>query len=119
MPERIIQRARNFSPNLYINVPFKTKAEYGIERGDTVKIILTRIADSRGKLLMEVGREIECPVKKRDGRVYLPPDLVRELNVIGVEYYEIILQKVVKTDGREVEIYPGETVEREAPIRIR
>jgi hypothetical protein len=113
MPERIIQRARNFSPNLYFNVPFRTKTKYKIEKGNTLICTLSRVIDSAGNLMLSVGRQIECPISKRDGRFYVPPELIKELNLIGVEYYEFLLQKLHRKDGSEVEIYPNEIVEKE------
>ena len=110
MPEKITQRARNFAPDLYFNVPFRTRAKYRVERGDVLLCTLDRVVDSSGNTIADVGREIECPVAKRDGRFYVPPKLIEELNLIGVEYYAFTLRKVCRPDGSEVELYPGETL---------
>ena len=118
MPERVVKRARNFSPNLYLTVPFKTKVEVGVKRGDKIKCKLGRVVDGEGNVILTVGKEVVCDVAKRDGRFYLPPNLIQELNLIGTEYYEVILEKVIKPDGTEVEIYPNELVERET-IKIK
>ena len=109
MPEKITQRARNFAPNLYFNVPFRTRAKYKVERGDVLICTLDRVVDASGKTMVSVSREIECPVAKRDGRFYVPPKLIEELNLIGVEYYAFTLRKVRRRDGSEEELYPGET----------
>jgi len=118
MPERIIKRGRNFTPNLYFQIPMRTVIKYNIQRGDTIFCTLRRIFDSEGNLLMEVNRELECQVKQRDNRFYVQPELIRELNLIGVEYYEFILKKVKKSDGKEIEIYPNELVEKDV-IRVK
>lgn len=118
MPERIIKRARNFTPNLYFHMPMRTVIKHDIQRGDTLYCTLRRIFDSEGNLLMEVNRDLECKIMQRDNRFYVPPELIRELNLIGVEYYEFILRKVKKADGREVEIYPKELIEKEV-IRVK
>ena len=118
MPERIIKRGRNFTPNLYFQIPMRTVIKYNIQRGDTIFCTLRRIFDSEGNLLMEVNRELECQVKQRDNRFYVQPELIRELNLIGVEYYEFILKKVKKSDGKEIEIYPKELVEKDV-IRVK
>ena len=110
MPEKITQRARNFAPNLYFNIPFRTRAKYRVERGDVLLCTLDRVVDSQGKTLVNVGREIDCPVAKRDGRFYVPPKLIEELNLIGVERYVFTIRKVRRKDGSLVELYPGETV---------
>lgn len=111
MPERIVKRARNFSPNLYFTVSFRTMSKYKIERGDTLLCNLGKVVDSTGNILINVNREIECKVSKRDGRFYVSPELIKELNLVGVEYYEFTLNKLLKTDGSEIEIYPDELVE--------
>ncbi|MFN3621496.1 MAG: hypothetical protein ACK4TI_01260 [Nitrososphaerales archaeon] len=118
MPERIIKRARNFAPNLYFQIPMRTVVKHNIQRGDTLYCALRRIFDSEGNLLMEVNRELECQIKQRDSRFYVHPELIKELNLIGVEYYEFILYKIKKNDGTEVEIYPKEIVEKEV-IRVK
>jgi hypothetical protein len=110
MPEKITQRARNFAPNLYFNIPFRTRAKYQVERGDVLLCTLDRVVDSSGNTIVNVRREIECPVAKRDGRFYVPPKLIEELNLIGVEYYTFNLRKVRRKDGSEEELYPGETL---------
>jgi len=107
MPEKITQRARNFPPNLYFNIPFRTKSKYRVERGDVLLCTLDRVEDSSGNMLVNVGREIECPVAKRDGRFYVPPELIAGLNLIGVEYYAFTLRKVRRKDGSEEDLYPG------------
>ena len=111
MPEKITQRARNFTPNLYFNVPFRTVVKYRVERGDVLLCTLDKVVDSSGNAIVNVGREIECPVAKRDGRFYVPPKLIEELNLIGAEYYAFTLRKVRRKDGSEEELYPGETLE--------
>jgi|YelNatPaOPRAMG01_1025707.scaffolds.fasta_scaffold63320_2 hypothetical protein len=118
MPERIIKRARNFTPNLYFQIPMRTVVKHNIQKGDVLHCTLRRIFDSEGDLLMEVNRELECQVRQRDNRFYVQPELIKELNLIGVEYYEFVLKKVKKSDGGEVEIYPNELVEREV-IRVK
>lgn len=118
MPERIIKRARNFAPNLYFQIPMRTVVRHTIQRGDTLHCTLRRIFDSEGNLLREVNREIECQIRQRDNRFYVPPELIQELNLIGVEYYEFILHKIKKRDGGEVEIYPNEMVEKEV-VRVK
>jgi len=118
MPERIIKRARNFTPNLYFHLPMRTTIKYNIQRGDVICCTLRRIFDSDGNLLMEVNRELECPIRQRDNRFYVQPKLIEELNLVGVEYYEFILHKVKKSDGKEIEIYPKEIVEKEI-IRVK
>ncbi len=118
MPERIIKRARNFTPNLYFQIPMRTVVKYNVQRGDTLYCTLRRIFDSEGKLLMEVNRELECQIKQRDNRFYVPPELIKELNLIGVEYYEFILHRIKKSGGGEVEIYPNEIMEKEV-IRVK
>jgi len=118
MPERIIKRARNFTPNLYFQIPMMTVVKHNIQRGDTLYCTLRRIFDSEGKLLMEVNRELECQIKQRDNRFYVQPELIKELNLVGVEYYEFVLKKIKKSDGREVELYPNELVEKEV-IRVK
>ena len=110
MPEKITQRARNFTPNLYFNVPFRTVVKYRVERGDVLLCTLDKVVDSSGNAIVNVGREIECPVAKRDGRFYVPPKLIEELNLIGAEYYAFTLRKVRRKDGSEEELYPGETL---------
>ncbi len=118
MPERIIKRARNFPPNLYFHIPMKTVINHNIERGDVLYCILRRIFDPEGNLMREVNRELECQIRQRDNRFYVEPDLIQELNLIGVEYYEFILHRVKKKDGRDVEIYPNENVEKDV-IRVK
>jgi hypothetical protein len=118
MPERIIKRARNFTPNLYFQIPMRTVIKHNIQRGDTLYCTLRRIFDSEGNFLIEVNRELECQIRQRDNRFYVPPELIKELNLIGVEYYEFILKKIKKSDGREVEIYPNELVEKDV-IRVK
>ncbi len=117
MPEKIIQRARNFPPNLYFNVPFETKKRFGVCRGDRLRCVIQRVLTADGKVLRSINREVECEVKKRDGRFYIPPQLIQELNLTGREYYEILLLKLIKPDGSEVEIYPNEMVEKEIAVK--
>jgi hypothetical protein len=112
MPERIVQRARSFSPNLYFTVPFETKKKLEVKRGDKIRCRLNRVVDSKGNIIETVNKEIVCDVAERDGRFYVPPKLIQELNLIGTEYYEFTLQKLVKPDGKEVEIYPNELIEK-------
>jgi hypothetical protein len=112
MPERIVRRSRGFSPNLYFKVPFETKKRFGIKRGDTLRCTLKRIIDSQGNVIKNVNREVDCKVLLRDDHFYLAPQLVQELNLFGGEYYELILQKRITVDGKEVEICPGELVDR-------
>ncbi len=119
MPERIVKRARNFTPNLYFTIPFKTKKKYNIRRGCKVKCILKRIADSDGNVIVNTDREITCEVAKRDGRIYPPPSLFTELNMIGTEYYEIILTKLITPDSEEIEPYPNENVENEIALQLK
>ncbi len=57
-----------------------------------------------------------CEVKDRDGRFYVPPKIIQELNLTGREYFEIILKKLIRPNNEEVEIYPNETVEKEIKI---
>jgi hypothetical protein len=109
MPEKIVRRSRNFSPNLYFDVPFSTKVRYSPRRGGKIVCTLQRILDSSGKVICEVNEKIECDILKRDGRFYLPPELVQRLNLFGGEHYEIILHEIIRPDGKRVEIYPGET----------
>lgn len=80
-------------------------------RGDIVKCTLKRITDSDGNVIKNVDKEVECKVLRRDGCFYLDPRFVQESNLFGGEYYELILRKVVKKNGKEVEIYPGELVD--------
>ena len=63
-----------------------------------------KVLDSEGNLIKRVDRELVCRVAGRDGRFYPPPELIKEFNLSGTEHYEIILQKLVKPDGLEVEI---------------
>jgi len=119
MPERIVRRSRGFSPNLYFKVPFETKRKFGIRRGDTLTCILKRVIDSKGHVLRKVEKEIECKVLRRDDCFYLPLPLVQELNLFGGEYYELILQNQITVNGKEVEIYPGELVDRDKESLIK
>lgn len=119
MPERIVKRARNFTPNLYFTVPFNTMKQYNICRGCQVKCIFQRIAGSDGEIIKKVDREVTCHVAQRDGRIYPPPELITELNLIGTEYYEIILTKLITPNGRETEIYPNEMIESEIAIQLK
>ena len=116
MPEKIIQRARNFPPNLYFVTPFETKKKFGITRGSTLKCIFQRVLDSEGRVIQRIDQEVTCKVEKRDGRFYVPPDLIQKQNLTGTEYYEIVLEKLIKPNGEEVEIYPGEIVEKEIKV---
>ncbi len=113
MPVRIVRRSRGFSPNLYFKVPFETKKRFGIKRGDTIRCTLKRVIDSEGNVIRNLDKEIECKVLRRDDFFYLAPQLVQELNLFGGEYYELILQKQITVDGKEVEIYPGELVNKD------
>lgn len=112
MPERIIRRGRNFPPNIYFNIPFMTMVKYDVKRDTKLHCTLKKATDSKGNLISTVDREIVCNVAKRDGRFYLPIDLVQHFGFTGVEYYEFILQKVVRPDGSQQEIYPNEMVEK-------
>ncbi len=116
MPEKIIQKSRNFTPNLYFIVPFETKIKFGIKRGCKLQCFFGEVYDVEGNLLQKIDKEIICEVKVRDGRFYVDPKLIQEQNLVGTEYYEIILKKLIKPNGEEVEIYPGEMVEKE--IRV-
>ncbi|RLG92839.1 MAG: hypothetical protein DRO36_00340 [Candidatus Hecatellales archaeon] len=116
MPERIIQRARSFPPNLYFIAPFETKRRFGIVRGSKLNCFFQRVLDSDGNVLQRIDREVLCEVRDRDGRFYVPPKLIQELNLTGREYYEIILRKLIKPNNEEVEIYPGEMIEKEVRV---
>ena len=105
MPEKIIKRSRNFTPNLYFNVPFATKKEFGIERGDKIEVLFKKVLDSDGNIIKNVEKRLKCEISQRDGRFYLPPQLVKELDLFGGEYYEFLLEKLIKPDGKEVAIY--------------
>ncbi|MEM1537724.1 MAG: hypothetical protein QXK12_00045 [Candidatus Nezhaarchaeales archaeon] len=111
MPLKIIQRARGFTPNLYFNVPFKVMLEYQVRRGSKLICTFNKVYEEAGGSAREVGVDVTCNVEVRDGRFYLPSDTVRILNLTGTEYCEIIVQKLIKPDGEEVELYPGEEVE--------
>lgn len=116
LPERIIQKARNFPPDLYFTVPFETKRKFKIERGSKLNCFFQRVLDSEGNVLQRIDKEVICEVKDRDGRFYVSPKLIQKLNLTGREYYEIVLRKLIKPNGKEVEIYPNEMVEKE--IRV-
>lgn len=94
--EVLLRRARSFSPNLYLTLPSEVKRRRGVKRGDRILCFVRRVLDSKGGVLAEVGREVECRVEQRDDRVYLPPELIRELNLLGTEYFEFSLQRIVK-----------------------
>jgi hypothetical protein len=117
MPERIIKRSRNFTPNLYFYVPFKTKRDYKIAVGDKLLCILKRILDPRGNVIHNLEKELECEVRQRDGRFYLDQGLVTELDLFGDEYFEFILLAVIRANGEKVEIYPGEFLERDIELK--
>lgn len=119
MPIRTVKRSRGFTPNLYFDVSLETKKKFGMKRGDAIRCTLKRVADSEGRVIKNVNREVECRILKRDGRFYLPSQLVQELNLFGGEYYELILRKQMKADGEEVEIYPGEVVEKDIGVEIK
>lgn len=119
LPERIVQRARNFTPNLYFTVPFKTKKDYNIRRAYRVKGIFKRIADSKGNVIRKVDREVIFQVYQRDGRLYPPPELITELNLTGTEYCEIILISLIAPNGEETEIYPNEMIESEIKTQLK
>ena len=104
MPKRLIQRARNFTPNLYFILPFETKKKYNIRRGSLVRCAIQNITDSNGKLIKKVDREANFSVAQRDGRIYPPPELITELNLNGTEYFDITLIKLIRSDGKEIEI---------------
>jgi hypothetical protein len=117
MPERIIQRARNFPPNLYFNAPFETRKKLQIRRGDKLVCIIKRALTREGNLIKNIEKEVTCEVRKRDGRFYIPPKLIQELNLTGREYYEILLLKLIKPNGSGNEIYPNEMIEREIAVK--
>ncbi|MDY6966242.1 MAG: hypothetical protein SVM80_09810 [Halobacteriota archaeon] len=104
MPEKIVKRSRNFTPNLYFDVPFNSKKEFGIERGDKIEVLFKRVLDSDGNTMIDVEKRVKCEVSQRDGRFYLPPQIVSEFNIFGGEYYEFLLEKLIKPDGKEISI---------------
>ena len=104
MPKRLTQRARNFAPDLYFILPFETKKKYNIRRESSVRCIIQNITDSTGKLIKKVDREAVFNVFQRDGRIYPPPELITELNLNGTEYFDITLIKLIRSNGKEIEI---------------
>jgi len=119
MPERIIQRARGFAPDIYFILPFDTKKQFNIKKGCKVECTLVKALDSDGNIIQEINRKVTCEVKVRDGWIYVPPKIIQELNLPGREYYEITIEKLITPDGAKVEIYPNEIVEKEAKIPMK
>ena len=114
MPELIVQRSRGFPPNLYLQVPFTTMVKFGVKRGSTLLCHLNRGLDAKGGVISTIDKRVHCSVSIRDGRFYLPPDLVASKGLTGVEYIEVTLEKLLKPDKNEEEISSGQKIEKTA-----
>jgi hypothetical protein len=92
MLERIVKRSRGFSPNLYFDLDFDMKKKSGMRRGTKIKCTLKKVMDPDGNVIKELEEKMECEVRQRDGRFYIPPELIQKLNLFGGEYYELLIE---------------------------
>ncbi len=116
MPEHIIKRVRGFTPDLYLSVSFQTMIKFSVKRGSKIKCVLKNILDDQGNVKNSLNKKIICDVSQRDGRFYLPSDLISEMNITGVDYLEIILETLISSNNSETELYPGELVKTNSTI---
>ena len=116
MPEHIVKRVRGFTPDLYLSLSFQTMVKFNVKRGSKIQCVIKNILDDQGNVKNSLNKQIICDVSKRDGRFYLPSDLISEMNIIGVDYLEVILEKLIYSDNKEIDFYPGELVKDDVII---
>ncbi len=105
-------RAKN-EEALWFYLPKELYEEYKLKPGDKVRGKVVKVyAGSTGEAVAEPDEEFEWVTSRFTGMaVVVDHDFIARYKLTAWHFLELIVESVVQ-EGKEVEVYPGETKER-------
>jgi hypothetical protein len=121
MPEKCRVNVVGFDPMLvkgYIKtgeralwwyLPDQLFEDYQVKPGDTIKGTLYAIYNPKAEKVWDEAVPFAWPTTRETGMaVLLQSDVILKYQLTAFHFLELVIEKIVRASGEEVEVYPGE-----------